>query len=396
MVTNNDTHVSFNPDDQWQRWPSSPGNYMSPSYALTSAQGATVSVKFNGTCIYYYSDKNFDHGAFNVQIDDGDAVELSSYSADSVGPSVLYASPVLGPGEHDLCITNLETDIVAVSFFVYRPSDLPAPSECADPSTPPVSLSVSAPSKDDITVKASDQSLAFTPSGQWEDLGDYKLSYSHGASITFTFTGTNVWYTSDTNWDHGPFSVTLDDSPPMLLSSFSIPGRGNQLLYGSPDLSPGRHTLHLSNEDATGMGIDNFIYRPSPQNGTVSGSPSSSSNGHPSPTEGHPTPSSHQASVKPEARRLSDTAFIGIAVGVVTFIHLCVLAFFVGRHLRRSRRNKQMGLTAPYPYPTRPVDIEGAAVGRPTHTTTGVLVPPRQADRGPSRPSSRWVSFPDN
>ncbi|EJD41440.1 hypothetical protein AURDEDRAFT_169603 [Auricularia subglabra TFB-10046 SS5] len=388
VVTNNDTQVTFNPTDQWQRLPSSPDNYMSPSYALTPAQGATASLTFNGTCVYYYSDKKSTHGAFNVQIDDSDPAQLSSFSETSVGEMLLYASPVLSRDEHVLLITNLETNVVAVSFFIYRPSDLPSPEQCADPSTPPVNLDVQPPSDMDITVKAGDQSLLFAPSDQWEEFEDYKLSYSRGASIEFTFLGTNVWYTSDMNWDHGSFSVTLDGSDPTTLTSFSLSRRGDQVLYGSPDLSPGKHTLRIFNEDNKAMGIENFIYRPCVENVTAPAPPSSSFPSSASSTGGSPTPSSRQASVKPQGGRLSDGAFIGIAVGVVSFVHLSIFVFFVVRQLRRARRNNQIRHTIPYhPQLFSVLDLEGmepASRSFPSGKTEKAAV------------STRWVSFPDD
>ncbi|EJD46815.1 hypothetical protein AURDEDRAFT_164268 [Auricularia subglabra TFB-10046 SS5] len=93
--------------------------------------------------------------------------------------------------------------------------------------------------------------------------GSYHVTDVGGAYMSFTFKGTHVSYFSDKNNDHGDFLIVVDDGEPFTGTSHALTwSRSSLLLYSSPDLSPGTHTLTITNMQAhTALGLDYFLIR---------------------------------------------------------------------------------------------------------------------------------------
>lgn len=71
------------------------------------------------------------------------------------------------------------------------------------------------------------------------------IAYSTGATLTFKFNGTALYYFVDTNNDHGKFSVKVDDRTYPELNGASpadqlINGRCSDSLQATPQIDKGR------------------------------------------------------------------------------------------------------------------------------------------------------------
>ena len=67
----------------------------------------------------YFSDRNKDHGSFNLSIDDDDPMQLSSYGPSLVGNQMLFKTS-LAEGPHTLTIMNVEpSKVVGVDYFMF-------------------------------------------------------------------------------------------------------------------------------------------------------------------------------------------------------------------------------------------------------------------------------------
>lgn len=117
-----------------------PTLYTGESYHNTGQVGAWVAFPFTGSFIFYISDKNNDHGAFGVSIDNGPQTVLSSFNAELLKQQVLFSQAV-SPGPHVINITNLDARFTGLDQFAYRP--LPPD----DPTSTPSSVIATTPSR---------------------------------------------------------------------------------------------------------------------------------------------------------------------------------------------------------------------------------------------------------
>ncbi|EJD41345.1 hypothetical protein AURDEDRAFT_115462 [Auricularia subglabra TFB-10046 SS5] len=350
LLNNNASAVTTVGD--WGRYPSSPGNYRSPSYLLSYVANASISVTFSGTCIWYYSDQNNDHGAYTIKIDNGTPIAKSSFSGTLQDPSLLYSSPPLSEGEHVFTLTNSENKGLGAAYFIYRPLGLPTPAECSAPTSTPAAFTGPGPAENDVVINGAHPSLFYAPAAQWESIGDYRLSYSKGASVKFQFSGTDLWMRSDRNWDHGSFDIVVDDHPATRVDSFSPIHEPDVLLYGLTDLTSGRHAVKLTNqEEGKALGIANFVFRGSvlsEQTGELS-TPAA-----PVATSSEPPPTGQPAFSPPQSRGLPAGVYVGIVLGCAALCLLCGLIFFIFRQRRLDRQAAMSPSMAAHPFAFAP------------------------------------------
>jgi glucosylceramidase len=93
----------------------------------------------------------------------------------------------------------------------------------------------------------------FNGSNSWDN--------TSGDSITLTFTGTQILFYGVVGPAHGIGAVSIDGGPELTLDFYAATNAGNSLLYTSPLLSSGQHTLKVrvtgsQNSNATWNGIN--------------------------------------------------------------------------------------------------------------------------------------------
>ena len=141
--------------------------------------------------------------------------------------------------------------------------------------------------KEAIIVDNSSPDIVFSTPSMWSSFDDasyYRRSLSSttqaGASLSFSFDGVAIWYDcvpytynmhtnlflryySDIDKPHGFYTVSIDDSEPEELTSRNDAGQLTQLmLWSNTNLTPGRHTFTLRQDDLGGtyMNLDFFRF----------------------------------------------------------------------------------------------------------------------------------------
>ncbi|EJD40288.1 hypothetical protein AURDEDRAFT_127775 [Auricularia subglabra TFB-10046 SS5] len=103
----------------------------------------------------------------------------------------------------------------------------------------------------------------FQPEQWTSSAGDSQTPSSHHTSaafayVRFAFTGSYVAYYSDRAADHGEFEVELDGVPALRGNASNPTPVQSQLLF-SKTVSPGDHTLRVTNQEARVMGVQYFV-----------------------------------------------------------------------------------------------------------------------------------------
>ena len=93
------------------------------SFAITFAANATMTLKFNGTALYYIVDTNHDHGRFSIQIDETTYPVVSGYAPDRTPCFCLFSATMLDPTmEHTAVLTNLDDKLaMGLDYFMFVP-----------------------------------------------------------------------------------------------------------------------------------------------------------------------------------------------------------------------------------------------------------------------------------
>ncbi|EJD54372.1 hypothetical protein AURDEDRAFT_179543 [Auricularia subglabra TFB-10046 SS5] len=194
------------------------------------------------------------------------------------------------------------------------------------------------PTAQDVVVEDNDASaVVLFPDGAWEPTevppayhgNSYHLTFSGGAGVNFTFTGEWVWVFLDFNYDHGPYTISLDGGPEMLSSSYSPTQTKSQLVFARA-VEPGTHVLTLKNiVDQKVLGIDYFMYRP------ISNHTNTSTTNNSTPT--HNTAGAAQEQSQ-QGKAPSEGLDVGWYIAIVLGVHFVALLV-----VARERANVEWG-----------------------------------------------------
>ncbi|KAF8983296.1 hypothetical protein BDQ17DRAFT_741085 [Cyathus striatus] len=115
------SNVTYEEDNKALTYTGVWGNNTGPVFsgggtAYTNAEGASVSLTFNGSAIYIFGDKKNDHGLYTVALDDSPLATYSGISGcggafgqtcEQQKPTLQFLASNLGDGEHKVVVTNL-------------------------------------------------------------------------------------------------------------------------------------------------------------------------------------------------------------------------------------------------------------------------------------------------
>lgn len=193
-------------------------------------------VRFSGTQIKLYGMVNPAHGIAAVSIDGGPETNIDFYSATSRGNVLLYTSPVLSNGQHTLKVRVTGTKNAASSGYYIVPDR--------------VDIASTAAAVNDNTVGTADNQFAY--SGDWSVFTDGRCyNYDNHCSSTTNsyfdvkFTGTQIKLYGLVDPAHGIAAVSIDGGPEANIDFYSATSKGNELVYTSPILTGGQHTLRV-------------------------------------------------------------------------------------------------------------------------------------------------------
>lgn len=103
---------------------------------------------------------------------------------------------------------------------------------------------------------------SFTYSGNWNDESGSQFPIEQtgkwcnaGASFTVNFTGSKIYLIGTTDPNHGTANVSIDGGAATSIDTYASSRSLGQVIYESPDLAPGSHTLTLTATNKA-IGID--------------------------------------------------------------------------------------------------------------------------------------------
>ncbi|KAH7103553.1 hypothetical protein BKA62DRAFT_695748 [Auriculariales sp. MPI-PUGE-AT-0066] len=304
VVEDNDPSVRYS--GRWTHFEGRPEIYTGGTYHVTYVRDASVWFSFEGTHLWVVGDYNDDHGSYAVSIDGG-SKEIHSTSWSHHLPFRVMFERVFEEndiGPHTIEIYNIDGGrAVGIDAFAYRPAQ-PGLKHSRPTPTPPTQMAVpttfpkpwvAPPSvklvvDNDPCIEYSTGWSHFTGRPEMYTGGSYHLTYTAGATATFSFEGTYLWIIGDHNDDHGKYTVTINGGKPEGRDTFWTHHRPFCVLFERKFDHTGPHSIVLRNEDeGRAFGLDAFAYLPA--------TPASSSSA--STKRDVPEPESHKQDSSP-------------------------------------------------------------------------------------------------
>ncbi|EUC54250.1 transmembrane protein, putative, partial [Rhizoctonia solani AG-3 Rhs1AP] len=232
---------------------------------------------FQGDTIHYYGETGgSDHAPVMVYLDGDPKGEmvLTNTSTSTINyEQLLWSKTGLGSGDHQIIVTHggQTGQVVGLDYFVIESDHEFVPSRAgpAASSIPPGAIIVD------------DNNLEFITYTNWLtevfESGGVKFYYNNtihrtkvpGSYATFKFTGTAVWYLTDTYLTHADLNITLDGVFNDVVKTRSGTTLSQRIVWNATDLEYGEHTVIVTHKDdaSSYATLDYFMYLPgeSPQ-----------------------------------------------------------------------------------------------------------------------------------
>lgn len=193
-------------------------------------------VAFNGTQIKLYGCKTPNNGIAAISIDGGAETYVDCYSSIERKFELLYASPILSSGQHTLKVRVTGTKNINSSDY-YVNADMI--------DIVPTTVTVN----DNSTGTGNNQ---FNYSGSWNYNtfiyaynGDNHYSNTTNNYYTVKFNGTKINLYSCKTPNNGIAAISIDGGAETCVDLYSSATRNSELIYTSPTLSNGQHTLKV-------------------------------------------------------------------------------------------------------------------------------------------------------
>ncbi|KAG8696010.1 hypothetical protein FRC12_002966 [Ceratobasidium sp. 428] len=241
----------------------------------TSISGGSRSVYFfQGDAVYWFGDKQPGGGVAYVSLDGRtDTVNTTTVgSAAATYQQQLWSKTGLGGGDHQVVISHADDQSGAVSLDYLRVQS--SNGTIAPYGAGPGSSAVPAGAR---IVDDADNMVSYD--GGWELVqssgpisgpeGFFYANTVHrttqpGATLSFTFTGSGVWYFSDIDTTHGYVQISVDGGPAESVSGYHDPHLAQRLIWSKEKLTFGEHKVTIAHggtpvQYAT---LDFFMYLP--------------------------------------------------------------------------------------------------------------------------------------
>lgn len=234
-------------------------NYDNGTIKVNKSTPASVEFTFNGSAFEWYGTRGNVRGAAKIYIDGKEITSLDCYGYPIQYNQLLFRSPVLSEGSHNVRIVSTNTknpesnctDIDIDKIVVlkdYTPTIL-------QPGT------------------YQDDNSALVYFGNWSkssadyyDEGSIKVGKTAGSAVEFTFNGSAFeWYGTKSNL-RGCAKIFIDGQEVTTIDCYTYPTEHNALLYRSDKLSEGTHTIRIvvtgtseSSAQKTELDIDKIV-----------------------------------------------------------------------------------------------------------------------------------------
>ncbi|KAG9111446.1 hypothetical protein FRC07_008056 [Ceratobasidium sp. 392] len=198
-VTIDDTSalIQYTPvgNNIWKDSPTSDqslGSYYDGTYHSTITYGASASFQFDGTAVYLYAAKRYQHGPYAILLDGRPVYNGTFQSNNSIYKELMYSATGLTPGQHNLtCINNdpsnqTYTEVDYITWTTSMSSDLTE--------------------INGATIDVS--TMSFSSTTAWRSNTDSELTMitaTDGASVTINFQGNGIELQGKTGAIFGAF-----------------------------------------------------------------------------------------------------------------------------------------------------------------------------------------------
>ncbi|CAE6504347.1 unnamed protein product [Rhizoctonia solani] len=270
-VDDADVFDSYNPGGiqygpAWYVEPDGRNRFDSTLHTSTTAASNLIYF-FQGDAIHYYADRDFPHGPARVYLDGDQTGERVLSNASSIQyQQLLWSKYNLGPGDHQIIISHTGTDgqYIGLDYLVIESDHGFTPSQAG-----PAASSI--PSEA-VTIDDNDTRVSY--SGGWDPAIQtsqyhafhYKNTMHRtsqpGASVSFKFNGTAIWYYTDLSPGHAKVNVTLDGKQSWVVTGDATFISAQRILWNITDLSYSEHTVVITHQDTAGLWatLDFFRY----------------------------------------------------------------------------------------------------------------------------------------
>ncbi|KAI0315472.1 hypothetical protein OF83DRAFT_353180 [Amylostereum chailletii] len=190
--------ISYSPLGAWTDSPTDASSqlYSSSSWHLSSTEGSTATVTFNGTGIWFYGAKRPGYGAFTLDID-GQTSSGDASSLEATFQQLLGGASGLSMGSHTAVFTHTGSGPVDLDSIIFQTQ---------------IGSDGSSVARD--TIDDSDPRLTYSPEGDWgvNDLPDTAVHWTEtgGALMRYNFTGDAVSVMGTVAPNHANYTVTVD------------------------------------------------------------------------------------------------------------------------------------------------------------------------------------------
>ncbi|KAE9411216.1 hypothetical protein BT96DRAFT_982989 [Gymnopus androsaceus JB14] len=227
--------ISYLPAGAW--------SYSGSSYHITSTQGATATIAFNGTGLTIFGGHRTNYGTYQISVD-GKVVASESSAGQNTVLQVMGTASGLSNGQHTAILTSssaspIDIDYVSIETEIGEPGYV-------------------------LQQTIADASFVYTPQSEWsindQDMFiDNTLHYtqSAGASASVTFSGEAVALYGTVSEDHADIRLLLDGES----VTFGAGANGlastlhtKILLYYALGLSSNQHNLTVYADPSTNTG----------------------------------------------------------------------------------------------------------------------------------------------
>jgi len=238
------------------------------SFRYSNNYGAIATIRFSGTQINIYGVKERHGGLAAISVDGGTPTVVDTFASTSV-VSLIYSSGQLAAGTHTATITNLHQRNAAADAYTVSFDRADAISDPNPPPPPPPAPT--AATIEDTSIGTGNNQVSY--GGTWYAYGgcvptspnkSFRYSLTAGATATIHFTGTQI-DVYGVKEPHGGFATisgdAVDPARPMASGQIDTyaPVSTLTLLFSSPVLAAGAHTLTITNTHQHNAASDAYV-----------------------------------------------------------------------------------------------------------------------------------------
>ncbi|KAB5589842.1 Transmembrane protein [Ceratobasidium theobromae] len=227
----------------------------------TIDENAFINFFFRGYSISYYTDTSSDQIQPYAWIDNNQAVLITNATQPFATQQQLWTVSGLDEGDHQLVISKGYKNATQISFSLDFFEIATSTGDIV-----PSRLGPGATEAPGLVAEVTDDRITYH--GEWmaSTISSLRYTRTPGASVTFSFNGTAVYYFAACGDLYGRASVGVDGGEGELVDLYLPPG-GNfwQILnWNKTNLTPGPHVVSITNLDTQGrrVGLDFFKYTP--------------------------------------------------------------------------------------------------------------------------------------